>query len=258
MSSGSGMRAGVCGISPGGLMGILWLFRGLRSRSLRASCCRLPRRLLGFFWGWWTGWLSGCFPGRGCGAGARAGLLSVVFSLGGQLWERSVRFRQRVGDWGRAASVVRGRLEADHPRGPVEEATVALSDLTGESGTQMALLDEGRDGRHRRLAELVRAVVGGGHALYRVAEVAPWHPVPELRAVQVPLDPSGSDAVRPVCLPVRVAVREGPDHGPVAVRLGRGWHQVARIEERWCFDLWWLPKPVSRFYYQAGNAPQRG
>ena len=28
-------------------------------------------------------------------------------------------------------------------------------------------------------------------ALYRVVEVAPWHPAPEMRAVQTPLDPAG-------------------------------------------------------------------
>ena len=59
---------------------------------------------------------------------------------------------------------------------------MALSDLTGESGTQMALLDEGRDSRDRRLAGLVgvagrlRARAGGEHVLYRLVSAAPWHP----------------------------------------------------------------------------------
>ena len=182
-------------------------------------------------------------------------VLSCVLS-GAPLWERPVYFKQRVGDWERAALIVRGRLEVDHPRAPVEEATVVVADLAGEPGAQMGLFpDERRDGRHWRLVEAarrLRARAGGKHVLHRLVDVAPWHPIPELRAVQVPIDPSGKDAIRPVSLPVRVAVREGPGRQPVAVRLGRGWRRVTDVEERWCFDLWWMPEPVSRVYYRVG------
>ena len=30
----------------------------------------------------------------------------------------------------------------------------------------------------------------------------------------------------------------------------RRWRRVARIDDRWMFDLWWLPKPVTRSYYR--------
>ena len=192
------------------------------------------------------------------GRRARRAILSCVLSQA-PLWEKSVRFKQGVGSWERAASIVKRQLEADHPRAPVQEAAVVLADLTGESGTQMTLLDDRRDDRRRRLAGLVevagrlRAQAGGEHVLYRLADVAPWHPVPELQAVQVPIDPSGKDTIKPVSLPARVAVREGTGQQPVAVHLGRRWHRVARIEERWCFDLWWMPEPVSRVYYRVGR-----
>ena len=26
---------------------------------------------------------------------------------------------------------------------------------------------------------------------------------------------------------------------------------MARISDRWTFDLWWLPKPVTRTYYRV-------
>ena len=32
--------------------------------------------------------------------------------------------------------------------------------------------------------------------------------------------------------------------------MGRNWEQVARIDDRWTFDLWWLPEPVTRAYYR--------
>ena len=30
--------------------------------------------------------------------------------------------------------------------------------------------------------------MNGNHALYKVVDVAPWHPAPEMQAVQVPID----------------------------------------------------------------------
>ena len=29
------------------------------------------------------------------------------------------------------------------------------------------------------------------------------------------------------------------------------WRRVARIEDSWTFDLWWLPKPLTRTYYRV-------
>ena len=92
--------------------------------------------------------------------------------------------------------------------------------------------------------------MGGGHSLHRIAEVAPWHPAPEMRALQVPIDPSGRNAIRPLHTPKPVEVQEGKEGEPVSVRVDRRWLNVARIDDRWTFDLWWLPEPVTRTYYR--------
>ena len=42
-----------------------------------------------------------------------------------------------------------------------------------------------------------------------------------MRLLQVPLDPSGGDSIPSGALPTPVAVEEGPDGLPVAVRLER-------------------------------------
>ena len=168
-------------------------------------------------------------------------------------WEKSVRFKQPVGAWDRASLIVRSRLEADPPRTPVEDVILTLSRFTGESGTQMGLLKDVQDNRRKCLVEAerrLRAVMGGGHALHRIAEVAPWHPAPEMRALQVPIDPSGRDCIRPLHMPKPVEVREGTEGDPVSVRLKRRWQRVARIDDQWTFDLWWLPEPVARSYYR--------
>ena len=138
-------------------------------------------------------------------------------------WETSVSFMEPAGTWERASAGVRSRLESDPPHIPVEDVTLTLSGLAGESGTQMGLLNDVRDDRRRRLVEVDRKLqplMGGGPALHRIAEVAPWHPAPEMRALRVPVDPSGGDAVRPLHTPKPVEVREGN-----RARAGVGAHQ---------------------------------
>lgn len=169
-------------------------------------------------------------------------------------WETSVRFKQPVGGWERASEIVRDRLEADPPRRPVEDVTLTLSDFTGQSVAQLTLL---KDARRDRLGQLVEAdrrlrpLMGGSHALYRIAGVAPWHPVPEMRFLQMPIDPSAQDTIRPLLTPRPVDVRENSKGEPRSLRAGRRWKKVARIDDRWTFDLWWLPKPVARSYYRV-------
>ena len=167
-------------------------------------------------------------------------------------WEKVVAFKEPVGNWERASSVIRSRVEADPPGMPVDEVTLTLSGFTGEAGTQMGLLRDVHDGRRRRILEVARRLYErmNGHQLHRVVEVATWHPAPEMRAVQVPIDSSGRDAIRPLYSPEPLEVLEGTEREPVSVLMGRSWEPVTRISDRWTFDLWWLPRPVTRTYYQ--------
>ena len=186
--------------------------------------------------------------------GRYAGRVSLrCDATGWPSWERSISFREPAGTWESASHAVRSRLESAPPDTPVEEVTLILSSLTGEHGTQMGLFGGPRRDRERRMAETERRLrdrLGGVHALYRVEEVAPWHPAPEMRALQVSVDPSAREAVRPLHSPEPVEVREGVEREPVSVLYGRRWRRVARIDDRWMFNLWWLPEPVTRTYYR--------
>ena len=216
---------------------------------------------------------------RGRYAG-RAALECPVFASAP--WEKTVNFQESVGRWERAAFIVRSRLEAEPPEVPVDGLAVTLSSFTGESGSQIGLLPDAREDRRGRIMEAERrlqtrqTLVGGGlakgagrgssrgdgggvpsqaPALYRVVEVEPWHPAPEMRAVQTPLDPLGG-GLRPLLSPEPVEVREDRNGLPEAVRQIAGskkdvWHQVARVEDSWTFDLWWLPNPLTRTYYRV-------
>lgn len=168
-------------------------------------------------------------------------------------WQKTVNFQGGVGRWERASFIVRSRLEAEPPEVPVDGLSLTLSGFTGESGAQLGLLPDVRDSRRERLTEVERrlqARTGDGPALYRVAEVAPWHPAPEMRAVQTPLDPL-SGSIRPLLTPEPTSVEEDENRRPQAVRLDGAWQRVALIEDSWTFDLWWLPNPITRTYYRA-------
>ena len=69
---------------------------------------------------------------------------------------------------------------------------------------------------------------------------------------------SGSDGMKPLSFTSPVAVEEGPEGEPAAVLLGERWREVARIEDTWCFDLWWMPLPLTRAYYRVSQAGRRG
>ena len=180
-------------------------------------------------------------------------LLECVLD-GGPTWAREIPFKGGVGKRKRALSIIKARLEDDHPSSPVEDVTLTLGELSGESGTQLGLLPDARESDKRRLVEVdreLRARTGGSPALYRVVGVAPWHPAPEMRALRVPVDSSARDEVRSLSSPVPVVVREGRDRQPKAVRLGSCWREISRIEDQWGFDLWWMSRPMTRTYYRV-------
>lgn len=169
-------------------------------------------------------------------------------------WTKAFHFRRPVGDWRRAAAIIKARLETEHPRAAVEAMTITLTDLSGATGAQLSLFPDQRADRERRLLETERGLqarFGGKQALHRLVEAAAWHPAPELRTLQVPIDPAARSGMRPVTAPASVEVREDPGERPSAVRIGGEWRAVSRIENRWCFELWWRPAPIQRSYYRV-------
>ena len=168
-------------------------------------------------------------------------------------WAKTVHFREGVGRWEQAAAVLRRQLENDHPTMPIKELILELADLGQTAGEQLPLFPAVEADRTRRLAEAERQLQArcGGPVLHRLVPVAPWHPAPEQRVLQVPLAPGGQAAVRPLALPAPVTVREDPGGHPLAVRCDQEWRPVARIEERWQVDCWWLPAPLQRSYYRV-------
>ena len=125
-------------------------------------------------------------------------------------WAKTVHFRAGVGRWEAAAPILRRQLTADHPAAPIEAIVLALAGLGEEAGEQLSLFPAVQAEREHRLTEAERQLQAryGSPALYRLVPVAPWHPAPERRVLQAPIDPAGGDA--------------GPAAGPAGPRGGPG------------------------------------
>ena len=174
-------------------------------------------------------------------------------------WSREFHFRSGVGHWRRAAEIIRQKLETEHPQAPVEAMTITLGHLSGATGQQLSLFADIRADREQRILQIERQLQArlGDAALHRMVSVAPWHPAPEQRTLQVAIDPAAQDEMRPVAGSSAVEVREGPAQEPLAIRVGSQWRAVSRIEDQWSFDLWWRPTPMQRRYYQVSGEDGR-
>ena len=189
-----------------------------------------------------------------------AGVALECTSESAPSWRKSIHFKRGVHGWEKASSITRNQLEMDPPRIPIEEIRLTLTNLSGASGVQLGLWADPKKVKWRRIRDVekkLRARMQGNYVLHRVVEVAPWHPAPEMRAFRVPIDRSGSYSIKPVATPTRVPVREGAHRRPVAVLLGDQWRQMTRVADLWTFDLWWLPKPITRTYYRLNGEDGR-
>ena len=182
-----------------------------------------------------------------------AGSMTLVSTaMDGASWIQTVRFKEPVGEWQSASRLLRDRIEAHPPDAPLEDLTLTVGDIRAESGRQLGLLEDARDRRHERITDIdrkLRTRMQNIPALHRIVDVAPWHPVPEMRALKVPVDPSHSDAFAPLHSPLPVDVRESQGRLPLAIQSQKVWLKIHDIDDYWEFDLWWLPKPITRSYF---------
>ena len=94
------------------------------------------------------------------------------------------------------------------------------------------------------------------NSLYRIVEIDSAHPLPEMRAVRVSIDPSSSNSVLPTNMPEEIKVLES-NGVPVSIAMPSRNKTIgitninisARPLDMWKIDLWWMPVPVKRIYY---------
>jgi DNA polymerase-4/protein ImuB len=111
--------------------------------------------------------------------------------LGGGSWERTLTFRDPLGDEEAIVFVLKKLIEPLQLAGPVEEMALEFIGLTGETGKQRSLLFAEQQ---RRRAQLLAALAqlkqrfGGEPQVTRVVEVEPWSRIPERRYALIDYD----------------------------------------------------------------------
>lgn len=189
--------------------------------------------------------------------GKYAGKADVeLSSTGSPTWRRGYAFKERLGSPDKVVVAIKSRLLSDPPRFHVEELSLSLSDIAGENGSQGRLLTDVRgagDGPVAELAQRLQTRTRGKPSLYRMVNVDPGHPLPEMRSVLVPLNPESADDVRPVNRPVQVQVIKHEQElavlYPQKIAAER-----ATVNALWRVDLWWMPTPTKRTYYGATSS----
>ena len=169
-------------------------------------------------------------------------------------WSRTYAFKEGLGSPELALSAIKARLTTDPPQRAIEEVSLALSDFTGEPSAQGGILRNTRDSSAERLVDVDRRLqphLNGSPALYRVVDVAPDHPLPEMRVVQVPIDPSAAQRMKPLNLPAPIPARLESGSTVAVTPSVKRKEQIAAIEDSWTVDLWWwAPQPAKRDYYR--------
>jgi hypothetical protein len=145
---------------------------------------------------------------------------------------------------------IRSRVEGDMPRAAFDEVSLTLYCLTGESGAQASLLKEVKDACKAKLVDLDKGLRARGKGgLYRITQVNPRYPLPEMRAVQEPVDPLAAPELKPLSMATPVNVLGAPF--PEVLAIGGRRIKIVGIQDLWRVNLWWLPTPVERLYLRV-------
>jgi nucleotidyltransferase/DNA polymerase involved in DNA repair len=111
--------------------------------------------------------------------------------LGGGSWERTLTFREPLGDDAGIIFVLKKLIEPLQVTAPVEEMSLEFIGLTSETGKQRSLLfAEQARRRAQLLAALhqLKAQFQGESQIARVVEVEPWSRIPERRYALIDYD----------------------------------------------------------------------
>ena len=105
-------------------------------------------------------------------------------------WTKKLVFKNAVGSKDKALFVVKNAIESASLPGPLEDLSLTLTGLTGESGVQGSLFSNIR--RREQLREMMRqleAQLGCKPPIYQVRDIEPWSRIPERRQALVIFDP---------------------------------------------------------------------
>jgi DNA polymerase-4/protein ImuB len=111
--------------------------------------------------------------------------------LGGGSWERTLTFRDPLGEEDSIVFVLKKQIEPLQLVAPVEAMSLQCIGLTGETGKQRSLLFAEQARRRAQLLAALRQLkqqFGGSSQVTRMVEVEPWSRIPERRYALIDFD----------------------------------------------------------------------
>jgi hypothetical protein len=164
--------------------------------------------------------------------------------LDGGSWERTLTFREPLGDEAGIVFVLKKLIEPLQLAGPVEEMVLEFVGLTAETGKQRSLLFAEQARRRAQLLAALRQLktrFGGESQVARVVEVEPWS-----RSRSAGTHSSTTTSASPSRVRVQADERGWPRAVLVEGVVAPRWRSRPLAHRRRVV----AEKPVSRMYYQ--------
>ena len=169
-------------------------------------------------------------------------------------WVKNIVTREPVSTPSSALLSIRNILgEFDLP-GFVERVSLTVSGFSNEHGTQSRIFSDHGDSNNEYFDQLINVdkslqmKMAGAKSIYRIMVIDDCHPIPEMRAIQVPLSSNAPEDMKALNLPIPVVVKESKGL-PVSVFVSPQGELDIEIEDIWKIDFWWMVNPVRRIYY---------
>ena len=177
-------------------------------------------------------------------------------------WSKNIVLKEPAGSSHAASFSIRSIFSTLDLPGPIEDVAMSISRFSGEFGIQSRAFTDSREDSQKLAERFVRidrqlqSKINSVNSLYRIVEIDSAHPLPEMRAVRVSIDPSSSNSVLPTNMPEEIKVLES-NGVPVSIAMPSRNKTIgitninisARPLDMWKIDLWWMPVPVKRIYY---------
>ena len=172
-------------------------------------------------------------------------------------WVKDIVTREPVSSPSSALLSIRTILgEFDLP-GFVERVSLTVSGLSNEHGTQSRAFSDFNNEYVDQLTNVgstLQMKMAGAKSIYRVMVIDSNHPIPEMRAIQVPLSSNAPEDMKALNLPDPIVVKE-TNGVPISIFVASKGELPVEIDDMWKVDFWWMINPVRRIYYslRLGN-----
>ena len=170
-------------------------------------------------------------------------------------WEKEIVLTPPSNNAIAAVAALRRNLGDISLPGLVERMIVTASGLVGEHGIQSeAFLDineeeNGKNNRHLIAEQYLENKLNSYQDVCKIVDVNHKHPLPEMRFIQIPINPYSKHIVKAMNIPKLINVKEIAGT-PVCLVISSRKKVNVSVHDEWKVDLWWMRNPAIRSYYR--------